>query len=189
MILLGTDASQSIVGRIQNGPYPIVLQFYDLRKTGDHQTVPVSPQTALLEAQQAPPSSNNQNPPPLSTKGTGLVIKTVQKPKDPCPDGQSSRVRRGDTITINYEARVASPGGPLYDSSTERGGPVTFRVGSAQAVNGVDIGVYDMCPGEVRELDIPASLGYGRAGSVVFDVPGDVRLWWRLELLQLEKKK
>jgi hypothetical protein len=45
--------------------------------------------------------------------------------------------------------------------------------------------MFDMCRGEVREIDIPSLLGYGRSGSEYSDIPGDVRLWWRLELVAL----
>lgn len=36
-------------------------------------------------------------------------------------------------------------------------------------------------------MDIPSALGYGRAGSNVFDIPGDVRLWWKVELVKITK--
>ena len=40
---------------------------------------------------------------------------------------------------------------------------------------------------EKSELDIPNLLGYGPAGSQIFDVPDEVRLWWKVELLKLTK--
>jgi FKBP-type peptidyl-prolyl cis-trans isomerase len=61
-------------------------------------------------------------------------------------------------------------------------------LGGGKAINGVDIGIGGMCEGEVRELDIPSGLGYGAIGSSTFDIPGDIRLWWRIELLQLTKR-
>jgi len=189
MIVLGKDASQGVIRRIQQGPYPIVLQFYNLGQVGDYQDNPISPQLALQAAQQASKDAALVKEPPLSAKGTGLIVTTVQKPTVPCNDIKNKGARRGDTLEIKYEARVASPGGPIYDSSQERfdGKSVSFVLGKGQVVNGVDIGVYDMCPGEVRTLDIPSTLGYGRAGSDVFDIPGDVRLWWKVELLSLTK--
>ena len=190
MIVLGNykDApAKSVVNRIQNGPYPLVLQFYDLGQVGDYSDAPVAPSLALAKAEQASREAAAVQGPQLSSKGTGLVTKTIQKPTTPCRE-KDSRVRRGDTLEIKYEARVASPGGPVYDSSAERGKSVSFTVGKGEVVSGVDVGVYDMCPGEIRTMDIPASLGYGRAGSNVFDIPGDVRLWWQVELVKVTKK-
>ena len=183
MIVLGNykDASKAVVSRIQNGPYPLILQFYDLGRVGDYQNNPIPPQDALMAAIQKEREPIKE--PPLSSKGTGLVLKTIQEPNQPV----SERARRGDILEINFEARVASPGGPLYDSSRDRGGPVSFTMGSGEVVNGVDIGVYNMAVGEIRSMDIPASLGYGRAGSEYFDIPGDVRLWWKVELLGITK--
>eukprot|EP00545_Synedropsis_sp_CCMP1620_P003311 CAMPEP_0119028362 /NCGR_PEP_ID=MMETSP1176-20130426/38732_1 /TAXON_ID=265551 /ORGANISM="Synedropsis recta cf, Strain CCMP1620" /LENGTH=262 /DNA_ID=CAMNT_0006984481 /DNA_START=314 /DNA_END=1102 /DNA_ORIENTATION=+ len=192
MILLGKyDTSKGVISRIQKGPYPIVLQFYDLGKVGDdYQDNPVSPQIALTAAQQASKEAAAVPEPQVSAKGTGLVTKTIQKPTTPCPN-KETRARRGDLVEINFEARVASPGGPIYDSSgAERGNkPISFVLGSGESIKGVDAGLYDMCPGEIKTMDIPSGLAYGRSGSRVFDIPPDVRLWWRVELLKVTKSE
>lgn len=189
MIVLGNykDASQAVVNRIKNGPYPLVLQFYDFGKAGEYSDNPIPPQEALLAAQQTSKAAAAVKEPPLGSKGSGLIMKTIKEPITPCR--KENRVRRGDTLEINFEARVASPGGPLYDSSKERGSSVSFTVGAGEVVSGIDIGVYDMCPGEIKTFDIPAGLGYGRAGAEIFDIPGDVRLWWKIELLSVTKKE
>jgi len=186
MIVLGQPSSKRLVERLQSGPYPFAIQFYDLsveygegeeEKRMDAATALERAKTEALQRRTAPKE------PPLSAKGTGLVVKTTRKVSE-CP----VRARSGDRVTILYEARVASPGGPIYDSTAERsydGKPITFRLGEGKAIPGVEIGMGGMCQGEVRELDIPSGLGYGRFGSEVFDVPGDVRLWWRVELLEL----
>lgn len=182
MILLGKDkTAASVVGRIKKGPYPIVLQFYNLAED-----TPKSPTEALTSAQIKAEEKANVKEPPLSAKGTGLIVKTTKKGEN-CEVGSRLNARRGDSLQINYEARVASPGGPIYDSTEQRGRSVEFVLGRNEAVKGVDVGLYDMCVGEVRELDIPNPLGYGPAGSQIFDVPGDVRLWWKVELLKLTK--
>jgi FK506-binding protein 2 len=182
MILLGKDkTAASFVGRIKNGPYPIVLQFYNLAED-----TPQSPTEALVAAQIKAEEKANVKEPPLSAKGTGLIVKTTKK-GDTCEIGSRLNARRGDILQIKYEARVASPGGPIYDSTEQRGRSVEFILGRNEAVKGVDIGLNGMCVGEVRELDIPNLLGYGPAGSYIFDVPGDVRLWWKVELLKLTK--
>ena len=185
MIVLGQTSSRSLVERLQRGPYPYAIQFYDLSVEMDGTKTTKTTANAALEQfvdEAAVSRSTKNEPPPLSTKGTGLVVKTTLKASGDC----TIPARRGDTVTIVYEGRVASPGGPVYDSTLLRGGqPVTFRLGEGKAIAGVEIGIGGMCQGEVREIDIPSALGYGRFGSDVFDVPGDVRLWWRVELLDL----
>lgn len=191
MILLGNfpDGSKSVVGRIKNGPYPIVLQFYNLAAGGDAigdlGRPIVSSQDALDMAQQASRenAAAKANEPQLGSKGAGLGVKTTRKATGKC----ETKSRRGDVLEINYEARVASPGGPLYDSSAQRGTgqPYQFILGNGDVIKGVDIALYDMCPGEIRELDIPSLLAYGRNGSRLFDIPGDVRLWWKVELVRV----
>ena len=180
MILLSKDATAaSTVNRIKNRAGPMVLQFYNLAE-GDTTRTPLE---ALQSAVQRGEAELARKEPPLQSKGTGLLVKTVRK--GDCRGGNGAK--RGDTLVINYEARVASPGGPIYDSTAMRGNPVEFRLGKNEAIKGVDIGLNGTCEGEVRELDIPSLLGYGQFGSDYFDVPGDVRLWWRAELVKLTK--
>jgi FKBP-type peptidyl-prolyl cis-trans isomerase len=144
MIILGKDSSKSVVNQIKDGPYPVVLQFYNLAE----EMVTKTAVEGLQRAQQTGSKTKETN---LSTKGAGLGNKVIHKGDD-C----SLKVRRGDTVKINFEARVASPGGPIYDSSGERGGPITFTLGEGKAINGVEIGMGGMCAGEIREFDIPA---------------------------------
>jgi len=176
MIAIGhEETSREIVHQIKNGPYPIMLQFYSLaRETG------ASTAKEGLEKYQTF-QGKSQGEPALSTKGAGLGITTIRMGDD-C----KLKVRRGDTVKVRYVAKVASSGGPIYDSTEDRGGPITFTMGDRKAISGVEIGMGDMCVGEVRDLDIPAGLGYGRFGSEYYDIPGDVRLWWRIELVELK---
>ena len=186
MVILGQTSSVSLVQRLQRGPYPYAVQFYDLSVEYDAATTPAS---ALEQARQEADRQINVKEPRLSPRGTGLGVKTIRKvKKSDC----TLEARNGDYVTIIYEARIASPGGPIYDSTaSQQGQPVTFRLGDGKVISGVDIGIGGMCQGEIRELDIPSGLGYGRLGSERFDLPGDVRLWWKIELLELvegEKK-
>lgn len=178
MILLGKDSatkssSKNVDFRIANGPYPFVLQFATIEES-------MAREAQLQEQMNPSPGSGSSIP--LDPYGQ-LTVSKVQKPPS-CGDS----ARRGDTVTIAYEARIGGSSGPLYDSSAWRQGkPATFELGKNFALPGVEIGLNGMCIGEVREIDIPTQLGYGRYGSQVFDIPGDVRLWWRVELLDLTK--
>ena len=174
MVLLGKDSatkssSKNVDFRLRNGPYPFILQF--------------ATEEDMVREQQKQQQQQMQKE-MLLDPYDGIRVKKVQKP--PSCDGRSAK--RGDTVTIEYEARITSSSGPLYDSSAWRQGkPTAFELGKGAAIPGVEIGLRGACAGEVREIDIPTQLGYGRYGSQVFDVPGDVRLWWRVELLDLTK--
>ncbi|KAL9186746.1 hypothetical protein ACHAXT_010466 [Thalassiosira profunda] len=112
----------------------------------------------------------------------GLEIRVVQKARGAC----AIKSRRGDTMQIRYEARIGDANGAVYDASSFRGTgqPYAYVLGNADVIKGVDLGTYDMCPGEVREL-IPPELGY-RAGSKLFkQIPSNSRLFWRVELAEL----
>ena len=95
--------------------------------------------------------------------------------------------RKGDTMEIRYEARVGDQFGRIYDASDFRGTgqPYLFSLGNGELIRGVDLGTYDMCPGEVRELTIPPILAYGQRGSKLFKIPQNSTLFWRIELVAL----
>jgi hypothetical protein len=65
--------------------------------------------------------------------------------------------RRNDVLEIRYQARLGGPDGIVYDSSATRGTgqPYQMVMGSGDMLPGVDQGLYDMCPGQVRGLQIP----------------------------------
>lgn len=178
MVLLGIQggSSRAVVDRIKNGPYPIVLQFYNLAKEDDNNS-DESAEQALKRAQEQGRKEADTGP-PVSAKGAGLIVKTLKK--GDC----ELKAKRGDTLVINYEARVASPGGPVFAEASD----AELVLGQKQVPPGVDVGLAGMCPGEVRTLDIPSALGFGPQGSQQLDVPGDVRLWWKAELLKVVKK-
>lgn len=50
---------------------------------------------------------------------------------------------------------------------------------------GVDLGLYEMCPGEIRVLQIPPPLAYGRKGNKLFRIPPDANLVWIVELISV----
>lgn len=85
--------------------------------------------------------------------------------------------RRGDEAIAHYAGRLLD--GSPFDSSYERGTPLTFRVGTGAVIRGWDEAFLDMKKGERRTLIIPFWLGYGTSGrpptippnaTLVFDV-------------------
>ena len=75
----------------------------------------------------------------------------------------------------------------VYDSLSRRGTglPYQFVLGSGDMVLGVDLGLYDMCAGEVRKIEIPKELRYGDRGNRFFQISWGVRLSWTVELVAI----
>jgi peptidylprolyl isomerase len=67
-------------------------------------------------------------------------------------------VKEGDTITLHYKGSLDD--GTVFDSSEGRG-PLSFKVGDGQVIQGFDDGVRGMEVGESRQINIPADQAYG----------------------------
>ncbi|KAJ1621579.1 hypothetical protein T492DRAFT_564455, partial [Pavlovales sp. CCMP2436] len=87
------------------------------------------------------------------------------------------RSRKGDTVEIHYEARLANapPGGKLIDSSFERGigAPFALQLGNGDVPKALELGIFDMCIGEARRIMASPRLAYGMAGNRALGVPGN----------------
>jgi hypothetical protein len=113
--------------------------------------------------------------------------------------------RSGNVMEIVYEARYIannnnvmtsrrSSNDPdsqnipvLYDSSAQRGTglPYQFVLGSGDMLPGVDQGLYNTCPGEIRILTIPPALAYGNRGNALFGIPPNSILIWNVEVIAI----
>ena len=182
MILLKYPDSSAAKKRIKAGPYPIVLQFYNLAENNAKNT-----RQGKLSAQEALELAQGQKAVPAPTeselygnRGAGLDIKTIQKAPASC----TTKSKKGDVLRVKYEARIGGRGGIVYDSSDESGNGL-YKLGRGEVIAGVDLGTVDMCVGEVREIDVPSPLAYGAKGNQLYLIPPGSRLFWRVELVGL----
>lgn len=97
----------------------------------------------------------------------------------------------GDEVSVHYTGWVYDESAPeqrgaQFDSSLERGTPITFRLGAGKVIRGWDNGVAGMHVGGKRVLLIPAAQAYGRrgAGGVI---PPDASLVFEVELMDVDK--
>lgn len=104
--------------------------------------------------------------------------------------GDGAVARSGDTVHVHYtgwlyDEREPGRRGREFDSSRPRGEAFSFPLGRGVVIRGWDEGVVGMRVGEVRELAIPADLGYGSrgAGGVI---PPHQALLFEIELLAVE---
>ena len=105
---------------------------------------------------------------------TDLKIETIKE-----GDGQRE-VKSGDAISVHYVGTLTD--GTKFDSSIDRGVPLTFTVGASQVIKGWEQGVPGMKVGEKRILTIPASLAYGSRG-VGEIIPPNSTLIFEVELI------
>jgi peptidylprolyl isomerase len=91
--------------------------------------------------------------------------------------GTGALAQPGKFYTVHYTGYLAD--GTKFDSSVDRGQPITFPYGKHRVIEGWDTGFEGMHVGGKRRLFIPYQLGYGDAGrppvipakaELIFDV-------------------
>lgn len=88
------------------------------------------------------------------------------------------------TVEVNYLGKAHSTG-EIFDSSFERGAPISFPVGAGQLIEGWDTGMVGMKEGGRRQLVIPGDLAYGPRGNPP-DIGPDDTLVFVIDLLSVE---
>lgn len=96
----------------------------------------------------------------LSTAVSAEELSHGVQIEETTPATCSRPTQNGDTIKVNYRGTLAS-NGEEFDSSYGRGQPIEFILGVHQVIEGWDIALLGMCPGEGRKLTIPPELAYG----------------------------
>lgn len=90
----------------------------------------------------------------------------------------------GDTVTAHYTGRLQD--GRVFDSSYDRGTPITFTLGAGQVIRGWDEGIQGMRVGGKRMLTIAPAFGYG--AQAVGPIPANSTLIFEVELVNVQKK-
>ena len=92
--------------------------------------------------------------------------------------GDGAECKPGATVTIHYTGWLTN--GTKFDSSKDRGKPITFPL--ANLIQGWQVGVPGMKPGGVRRLEIPYQLGYGERGMPP-TIPAKATLVFEIEMI------
>jgi len=104
------------------------------------------------------------------TTDSGLKYYDIEVGDGPAP--QASQ-----TVAVHYTGWLLD--GAKFDSSLDRGQPLTFVIGVGQMIPGFDEGVATMNIGGKRQLMIPPELAYGEQGAggvippnatIIFDI-------------------
>ncbi|XP_057971497.1 peptidyl-prolyl cis-trans isomerase FKBP13, chloroplastic isoform X3 [Malania oleifera] len=83
--------------------------------------------------------------------------------------GSGPKASKGKLIKAHYVGKLEN--GKIFDSSYDRGRPLTFRIGAGEVIKGWDEGILGgqgvppMLAGGKRTLKLPPELGYGMRGA------------------------
>lgn len=89
------------------------------------------------------------------------------------------------TATLHYQGRLEN--GKVFEDTRDAGKPAQLML--TRAIAGWKQVLPLMRPGDVWELAIPASSGYGPAGSASGKVPANANLFFTIEVLTFVKPK
>jgi peptidylprolyl isomerase len=92
--------------------------------------------------------------PNIKKTNSGLMYEVVTE------GSGSEKPSAGDTVSAHYTGMFMD--GQKFDSSVDRGEPISFPVGTGRVIKGWDEALLDMKKGEKRILVIPPQLAYGR---------------------------
>lgn len=113
----------------------------------------------------------------IQTTESGLQYEIIQQGSGQSPD-------ENDQVTVHYTGKTVN--GNIFDSSVERGEPVTFNVG--QVIPGWTEGLQLMQEGGKARFYIPSDLAYGTRGAGP-DIPPHSALIFDVELITVEKSE
>jgi peptidyl-prolyl cis-trans isomerase A (cyclophilin A) len=85
-------------------------------------------------------------------------------------EGDGNKPSKGTPVKAHYTGKLVN--GQVFDSSVQRGEPISFPVGIGAVIPGWDEALSDMKKGEKRVLIIPAKLAYGDRGAGGVIPPG-----------------
>lgn len=87
-------------------------------------------------------------------------------------EGDGAEAKAGDVAHVHYVG-VAFSSGEEFDSSWNRGAPLSFPLGGGRVIQGWDQGIQGMKVGGRRTLQIPPHLAYGDQGAGGVIQPGE----------------
>lgn len=97
--------------------------------------------------------------------------------------GNGAQAENGKTVDVHYTGYLMD--GRTFDSSIERGEPISFPLGQNMVIKGWEEGIALMKVGDKMRLIIPSDLGYGAngAGGVI---PPNATLIFDVELVNVK---
>merc|ERR1712226_19030 len=112
----------------------------------------------------------------------GVGIGLVSRPKY-C----EKKTKKGDLLRVTFNASTGHEGeGKSFDTTYEKE-PLEFVLGDGQMIGGFEVGLSDMCVGEIRHLTVPEQYAYGANG--IGALPSRVTMYFFVKLISFEAPK
>jgi FKBP-type peptidyl-prolyl cis-trans isomerase len=111
----------------------------------------------------------------VSTTASGLQYEVLSK------GAGGAKPTEANSVNVHYHGTLVD--GSVFDSSVERGEPVSFRLG--EVIPGWTEGLQLMSVGDKYKFVIPSDLAYGPAGAG--PIPPNSPLIFEVELLDIEE--
>lgn len=110
------------------------------------------------------------------TTASGLKYIVVKK-------GDGAQAAAGKTVDVHYTGYLMD--GKVFDSSVERGEPISFPLGQGMVIPGWDEGIALMQVGDKIRLILPSNLAYGASGAGGV-IPPNATLIFDCELMNVK---
>lgn len=137
------------------------------------QQTALMPQARTFSAEENAALAEQFNDATVRPSGLRFIIRA--------PGTGDATPRRGQEVVVHYVGRFLL-GGRKFDSSYDRGKPLTFLAGVGRVIPGWDAMIIEMKRGEKRTVIIPWWLGYGTRGAPPV-IPPKASLVFEIELL------
>jgi len=96
------------------------------------------------------------------------------------------KVRKGDTLVLNYEGRFLN--GKVFDSTIKRKRAFEYIYGVEwQVIRGMELAVSEMKEGEKSFFIMPSELAFGQSGNSNGAIPPYSTLIYEIELLEIRR--
>ena len=138
----------------------------------------------VMDTPQTPQLSTEEAAALAEKYGTATVRPSGLRFIERAPGTGEATPSRGHEVIVNYEGRLLRDG-TKFDSSYDRGKPITFRVGMGQVIAGWDAIILEMKKGEKRTVIIPWWLAYGPSGRPPV-IPPKASLVFEIEVVDFQ---
>ena len=97
-------------------------------------------------------------------------------------EGSGLEIVNHSKIQVHYLGKLED--GTKFDSSYDRGKPLSFQIGMKRVIEGWELGLMGMKVGGKRTLFIPSKLGYGQRGAGDL-IPPNTNLIFDVEIMDV----
>ena len=197
--IIGSDIGHNLTsGGIEYNPQILLKGLEDSKAGVDTLTIPKATKDAVMgkwqqEKMKKQNAESSKKAEKYKKEGAAFLAENKKKEGvKELPSGLQYKVIKegsGDHPTAKDKVKVHYHGtlidGTVFDSSVQRGEPVTFGLG--QVIPGWTEGLQLMTPGSKYTFYIPSNLAYGDKDNAGGKIPGGSTLIFEVELFSIEK--